>query len=45
MFATLLAIALLAPVPAAPKPAKCSIIYVNGDAVISCPTLIVRGGK
>lgn len=29
----------------APKAPKCRIVYLNGDAVISCPTLVVRGGK
>lgn len=27
------------------KTVKCSIVYINGDAVISCPKLVVRGGK
>jgi len=29
--------------PAAPQ--RCRIVYINGDAVITCPTLVVRGGK
>ncbi len=31
--------------PVAPQAPKCRIIYISGDAVISCPTLVVRGGK
>jgi hypothetical protein len=31
--------------PAPTTPQRCRIVYINGDTVISCPTLVVRGGK
>lgn len=30
---------------AAPRKPTCSIVVINGDTVISCPKLVVRGGK
>lgn len=42
----LIALLLATPAPvAAPKAPRCTVVYINGDAVITCPTLIVRGGK